>query len=350
MIGLYVHLPFCLRKCPYCGFFSEAGRESVMEAYVKRILKEAVSYPSMAVDTIYFGGGTPTLLPVSLLITLLDGIQKHFPCPNGEITLEANPATITMDSLSRLYEAGFNRLSIGIQSLSDRTLQVLGRPYSAKDAVSIVYDAKKAGFQNISGDIIYATPDETEAELAETLKGICDLPLTHISAYSLSIEPGTPFSKQELNLPDEDMERNMYWQVADTLSANGFHHYEISNFAREGFSAIHNTLYWKGASYIGLGAGAHSFFENVRHANVENIDAYITLQNPVASSVFIDRKERQEEYYMLGLRMLDGIKKTDNVHIEKLVKDGLLWDHNGKIGLTRHGVDIANYVICALCE
>ena len=179
---------------------------------------------------------------------------------------------------------------------------------------------------------------------------MCTLPLTHISAYSLSIEPNTVFSQKKLSLPDEDTERRMYWQIVDTLSEKGFIQYEISNFARAGYEAIHNTLYWTGAPYIGLGAGAHSFFGNVRYANVSDIGRYIEASNPITEFTYIDATARKEETYMLGLRLMRGIPQTENPRIQELSENGLIWRKNGYIGLTRRGMDIANYVICRLCE
>ncbi len=349
MTGVYVHLPFCLQKCPYCGFYSEVGREGEMEAYVTRVLKEAKSYPSAAVDTIYFGGGTPSALPAPLLIKLLEGLLLHFPS-HGEITIEVNPATVNLESLRLLRQNGFNRISIGIQSLSDQTLKTIGRAHDAAAAIRTVLDAEKAGFTNISGDIIFALPDESEASLFDTAKKMCALPLTHISAYSLSIEPGTPFSKKALSLPDEDMERHMYWRLTDTFLKNGFLQYEISNYARAGYAARHNTIYWTGGQYIGLGAGAHSFYANARYENVADIAAYIKSENPITSVSYVDQAERQEEMYMLGLRMVRGIPETDNPQIDGLCRDGLLWRKNGYIGLTRRGMDVLNYVIYKLCE
>jgi len=347
MRSLYVHLPFCLRKCPYCSFFSVTDASDKMEQYILRVIEEATSFSSQEVGSIYFGGGTPTSIPPSLLGMLLKELRKRFPC-HGEITIEANPATVTETSLSLLYQAGFNRISIGIQSLNKSELEFLERLHSADEGLQTIQDALKAGFTNISADIMFGLPGQTPMDVKETLQKILSLPVTHISTYSLSIEQGTDFASRILHLPDENMEREMYYTIRDILCTNGFSHYEISNFAKPGFEALHNTHYWKCGEYIGLGAGAHGYIDGKRYANISNVDAYIEKINPIESEMLLSPTDRQEEYYMLGLRMLQGVKDDGNPNIPRLIREGLLERNGENICLTGRGLDIANYVISEL--
>lgn len=347
MIGLYVHLPFCLRKCPYCAFFSVCDSEDKFEAYVDRVIHESHLYSSQKVDTIYFGGGTPTVLPVNLLTKLLSQLKERFPC-DGEITIEANPATISHDSLSLLHKAGFNRISIGVQSLSNDELRFLGRLHSAQDAIQAIIDAKLSGFDNISADVMFGLPGQTKKSLQKTIKQLVSLPVSHISAYSLSIEGGTPFASQSLLLPDEDTERAMYYSLRDTLEKFGFKQYEISNYAKQGLEAVHNTNYWLCGEYIGLGAGAHGYIHGIRYENYSDLNKYLTIENPVLSSIKLTDTDKLEEYYMLGLRMCDGIQDLGNPKVPALIEAGFLERVNGKIRLSNRGMDVANYVISEL--
>lgn len=347
MIGVYVHLPFCLRKCPYCAFYSVSSTENKFIPYVQRLEKEALQYDAGPVDSIYFGGGTPTALPAEVLSSLLQNLLSRFPC-KGEITLEANPATVSLSSLASLRKAGFNRISIGVQSLKDNELSFLGRLHSADEAIKAVYDAKKAGFTNISADVMFGLPGQTAADVSETVKRLIELPITHISTYSLSIEDGTPFSERSLSLPAEDIEREMYYTICSLLTDAGFNHYEISNFAKPGMEAVHNTNYWLCGEYIGLGAGAHGFIQGVRYENVSDLDLYISASNPVCQRMVQTDRDRFEERYMLGLRVLSGIPDDGNPHIPRLIQEGLLERAGENIRLTKRGIDIANYVITEL--
>ncbi len=347
MRSLYVHLPFCLRKCPYCSFFSVTGATEKMQAYILRVIEEAKTFPSQEVGSIYFGGGTPTSIPPSLLAMLLEQLLNRFPC-HGEITIEANPATVTDASLSLLYNAGFNRISIGIQSLKDSELNFLERLHSADEGLKAVRDAIKVGFTNISADIMFGLPGQTPMDVKETIQKIISLPITHISTYSLSIEQGTDFSSRILHLLDEDIEREMYYTIRDTLCRNGFNHYEISNFSKPNFEAFHNMHYWKCGEYIGLGAGAHGYVDGKRYANISNVDEYIKIINPIESEIILSDIDKQEEYYMLGLRMLKGVKDNGNPNIPRLISEGLLKKNGENVCLTSRGLDIANYVISEL--
>ncbi len=318
-----------------------------MEAYAKRIEREALKYSAQEVKSIYFGGGTPSSLPTPLLTSLLGSLLKRFPC-RGEITIEANPATVSPESLSALRNAGFNRISIGVQSLSDRDLSLLERLHNAADAVKAIRDAKNAGFDNISADVMFGLPDQTAESVAQTMETLLSLPITHISTYSLSIEEGTPFAIRAITLPDEDKEREMYRTIQSICKEHGFLHYEISNFALPDFESVHNSHYWECGEYIGLGAGAHGFYGGERYANGEDIDFYLNAENPVVDKSVLTEKDKKEEYYMLGLRMQKGVKDDGNPNIPRLIKDGLLEKDGDFVRLTERGLDIANYVICEL--
>ncbi len=347
MTGLYVHLPFCIRKCPYCAFFSVSGAEEQFAPYVQRLIKEARQYPEMKVDTIYFGGGTPTVLPVALLTSLLQTLTARFPC-EGEITIEANPATISPASLRALKEAGFNRISIGVQSLVDKELKFLGRLHSADAAVRAVLEAADAGFSNISADVMFGLPGQTISDITYTVQQLTTLPVSHISAYSLSVEPGTPFAERNLNLPEDETEREMYHTVRRVLRDNGFLQYEISNFARPGKEAVHNTNYWLCGEYIGLGAGAHGYLGGIRYENTADVSAYIASEDIVLSRQALTDTDRYEEKYMLGLRMCAGVRDDGNPQVPRLIQAGLLEKNGENIRLTERGMDIANYVITEL--
>ena len=347
MIGLYVHLPFCLRKCPYCAFYSVSGAESLFPAYVERVIQESRLFSPRPVDTIYFGGGTPTVLSPTLLKDLLAILLERFPC-NGEITVEANPATVSPASLQILRRAGFNRISIGVQSLKNEELQFLERLHSAEDAAQTILDASNAGFENISADLMFGLPGQTPEDVAFSAEQLCNLPVSHISAYSLSSEDGTPFAVRSPELPEEEAEREMYYTLRRSLEGHGFLQYEISNFARPGFEAMHNTNYWLCGEYIGLGAGAHGYTDGVRYENTCDFKAYISSTDAVANKTVLTDADRYEERYMLGLRLRKGIRYDGNSNVPRLIRAGLLEKHGENIRLTERGMDIANYVITEL--
>ncbi len=320
----------------------------MMSSYVNRVIKEAEGFTPLEVDSIYFGGGTPTTLSPNLLEKLLHGIKKQFPC-SGEITIEANPATISKDSLYRIRQAGFNRISIGVQSLDDDELKALGRLHTKEDAIQSILDAHVAGFSNISADVMFGHPCQTAESVIKTVEALVSLPISHISTYSLSVEENTPFDKAGLTPVDEETERQMYHSIRQFLLNSRFVHYEISNFARAGFEAVHNSIYWTGGEYIGLGAGAHGYLDGVRYQNMENVQKYLDAESPVVSKIVLTEEDKEEEKYMLGLRMLRGIPIDTNPKFPKLIAEGLLEMTEGNVRLTEKGLDIANYVICELC-
>ncbi len=348
MRGIYVHIPFCERKCPYCSFNSYHGQEKLIYDYVKRAILEIRSYPRERVDTVYFGGGTPTFLPAEETEKLLFAAREHFYLENeSEITIEANPGTSDTQKLVQLKNSGFNRISIGVQSFNADELLALGRVHTPTCAENAVMRAWDAGFKNISADIMFGTPGQTIKSLGHTLDKMLSLPVSHISAYSLSVDEGTRFyeMRDTLKLADEDTERQMYRTIIKRLGDEGFRHYEISNFAKDGFYSRHNTKYWTGEEYIGIGAGAHSYYKNERYGNICGIKEYIGSADPSADREFIDGAEREREYYILGLRLLEGVLDRGHPAVDTLVGDGLLERCGGNIRLTERGLDLANYVL-----
>jgi len=348
MTGVYIHIPFCIKKCNYCSFASFEGSLKYEEEYTKRVIEEIYSFEGEAIDTVYFGGGTPSLLKEENLIKILDAVGDNFTLQkNSEITLELNPKTCDKKKLKALKSAGFNRISMGFQSFSDKELLLLGRVHTAADSKKAFFEAREAGFQNISADIMFAIPNQNVESLEKTLDEMLSLSPEHFSAYSLSVEEGTPFYNMDLNLPDEDTEREMYYLICDTLKAAGYGHYEISNFAKEGYASRHNSKYWLGDDYIGIGAGAHSYYKDYRFSNSPDLLEYLAGKGR-SDKEFIDEAEKKREYYMLRLRMMEGIKKDNNPKIYELIKKGLLKEEGGRISLTKRGIDVSNYVFAEL--
>ncbi len=351
MTGIYVHIPFCMKKCNYCSFNSYEGMLGFEKAYVERVIAEIKSYKREKADTVYFGGGTPSLLKSESLLAILNEIKKQFDLSvESEITIEVNPGTCGKEKLSALFEGGFNRISFGFQSFKNSELSALGRVHTAEDNEKAFADAKAAGFKNISADIMFALPHQSISDFEENIDCMLSLSPEHFSAYSLSIDEGTPFFKMAdiLQLPEENTEREMYYLLCQKLEKAGYEHYEISNFAKEGFRARHNTKYWLGMPYIGLGAGAHSYHGNFRYSNVCGIEEYIKSEDAKQFSEYIDEQEKKRERYMLALRMADGIEKDENPKIYELIKKGLLEDMGGRVRLTKRGIDISNYVFSEL--
>ena len=351
MTGIYVHIPFCIKKCNYCSFNSFDNILSLQDEYVKRVIEEIRTYPCEEVDSVYFGGGTPSLLKTDNLLKIFDVIQNHFNVSaSSEITIEVNPKTADKGKFSVLRKCGFNRISMGFQSFIDSELSCLGRVHSADDNKKAFYDAREAGFENISADIMFALPSQSIKDFEKSVNEMLSLSPEHFSAYSLSIDQGTHFYKirETLNLPDEDEERRMYHFLCEKLFCAGYEHYEISNFAKAGFRAKHNTKYWLQEPYIGIGAGAHSYYGDKRYSNICDINKYIKSNTPKEFEEYISADERKRERYMLRLRMMDGIEKEESEKIQKLVSEGLLEEVGGRIRLTKRGIDISNYVFSEL--
>lgn len=358
-IGLYIHVPFCLSKCPYCDFYSTSFDSEIAEAYTRAVLRAIEKSPrkSHAADTVYFGGGTPALLGAKNLSRILETAAKYFRfTPNPEITLEANPAAAL--ELPMLRRAGFNRISFGAQSGIDAELEQLGRLHRAEDARRSILAAKDAGFENISADLMLGIPCQTGESLRQSIGFLAGLPLSHISAYMLKIEEGTPFAIQGKSklCPDEDALAEMYLGCVNMLSALGFKQYEISNFAKNGARSRHNLKYWQLREYIGIGPSAHSFIDGLRYFFPRDLGAFIKAENPYELAVPDGEGGGFEEYAMLRLRLCEGLdlqqaKAIYNIEVsgiaEKarvLERNRLLKTEGDVVALTPEGFLVSNSV------
>ena len=356
--GLYIHIPFCKQKCKYCDFASFAGRERRIGAYLRALEKEASSSPLFTFETLYVGGGTPSLLSVTQIKKLAGIISSFFgPIKNfEESTFEANPESLTEEKLAVLKEAGFNRLSMGLQSFNDNELKMLGRVHTAAQFLEAYENARKAGFTNINVDLIAGLPNQKLEDFLDSLKHLFALSPEHISVYGLQIEEGTPFFEQGI-VCDQLLMRQMLEHTHDFLTENGYHHYEISNYAKPGFEARHNTHYWQNGEYVGLGSAAVSYVGGVRYQNTPNLADYITrMENGQSPVVFHEKlcgQEKEGENLLLGLRQLDGIilsptqKEMFGTEIEKHLQNGLLVRDGKKVKLSKEGLYLANEVFCS---
>lgn len=353
---LYVHVPFCLRKCIYCDFASVPIDHSFAKSYVEALKKEIrLRGKGDVLDGIYIGGGTPTVLPETLLQDLLATIGESFGTnAPAEITVEANPDTVDGERLDLLLESGVNRLSIGVQSLNDIELNVLGRTHSAKRAIDAVADAQSAGFKNISIDLIYGIPGQKLKRWSETLNKAVELGVKHISAYELTVEKGTPLSfaidKGQLQMPEDDLVADMFFYTIEALSGAGYAHYEISNYAVPGFECRHNLNYWRRGEYTGLGAGAHSFEDGVRFKNTPDIQRYIESVESGLSPAMGHEEADHRETLFLGLRMAEGIRLEDEIgpRVKEFISGGLMELNGDRLRLTRRGLALYNQVVVRL--
>lgn len=371
-LGIYIHIPFCLQKCLYCDFCSfPQAREDVVSQYVEVLTSQIASWgrrcaqecpPNIrpSVDTIYFGGGTPTLLTLSQWAKIIDELHKHFSVlSDAEITAETNPAAAGEAYLHELRCMGINRLSMGIQSANETELRALGRVHSFAQAQRTFADARAAGFDNISADVMLGIPHQTRDSLARTLSQILALFPTHISAYLLKIEEGTPFSRlrDTLPLPDEDLQCDLYADTVTTLADAGYARYEISNFALPDRHSRHNLRYWQGRPYLGLGLAAHSDFGGKRFAAGRDMAAYLR-GDWIEESHEVDARERWEEYIMLRLRLEEGILISDynTRHDRDFHRDfdeilrpykqaRLVKEDGGRVSLTTEGMLLSNTIL-----
>ena len=359
MTGIYLHIPFCARKCPYCDFYSVAYRKSLAEDYVQAVIRNLKHYQiSDSVDSIYFGGGTPSLLSVRQISDILETCRKNFRLASPEITLEYNPARADFQYLSDLHTAGINRLSIGTQSFSDSQLKLLGRTHSAEQNLQTVRNAQKAGFQNISCDLMLALPYQTEEILSETLRILISLPVQHVSAYLLQMEEQTPFyTNPEIldNLPDDDISADRYLQAVRILEDAGFQQYEVSSFAKSGFESRHNLKYWFCEDYLGIGAGAHSCMGNRRFCIPKDLELF--CRNPVQEEITVSENAcDREESLMLALRTVRGVPESAFSRNAKAKLPLLMKNHyirkntENRICLTPEGFAVSNAVISMLTE
>ncbi len=368
-IGIYVHIPFCKKKCDYCDFVSFSNKEEMIEKYVDCLIKEIADRSNDSiVKTIYIGGGTPSILNPHSIEEILFAIRTNFAVADEvEITIEINPGTCTKKKLEEYKKFGINRLSIGLQSSNDKILKDIGRIHTYKDFENTINLAKEAGFKNINADMIIGLPGQTIYDVEDTIDKLLKLDLTHISIYSLIVEEKTPIEKRLLNkeitLPDEEMERYMYWFAKRKLEDNGFVHYEISNFAKPGYYSKHNMDCWSQKEYLGFGIAAASYENKVRYVNKDNLESYIeNIENGKGyKNVKVEERQSQRtqmsEYMILNLRKINGVdikdfKKKFNespllLYEKKLVKllDEDLVDISPEyIRLTKKGLDLANIV------
>ncbi len=358
MSGLYIHIPFCRQKCRYCDFASFAGAEDLINGYLSALEKEASFYLSFSADTLYIGGGTPSLLS-SLQLEKLCGLVTQRFAPLGtfqESTLEANPESLTKEKLRLLKDAGLNRLSLGLQSFDDGVLKRIGRVHDVKTFLSAYGAAREEGFDNISVDLIAGLPGQTKEMFLQGLKKLTDLKPEHISVYGLQVEEGTPFYKEGVQA-DEDLLRAELEETHRLLQAAGYVHYEISNFALPGRESRHNLNYWQNGEYLGLGSAAASYLNGVRRSNVPDVREYLRRivagENPAEFAEKLTGKAKEGEAVMLGLRMLGGVRLSDVQkrffagEIQDLVRRGLVEQNGDFIKLTFEGMFLANQAFMA---
>ena len=372
-LGIYIHIPYCIRKCNYCDFLSlplgETEDCNGIEAYVKQLLQEIqkpwkIPENPVTVDTVYIGGGTPSVLSISQISSIISQLRKQWKVdPQAEITMECNPGTVDRQGLMQYREMGINRLSMGIQSAVDHELQALGRIHTFSQAKQAVEWAKEAGFTNISVDLMSAIPGQTLESYEFSLHQILNLEPQHISSYSLIIEEGTPFYEKYWQKPpvDEETDRRMYEMTGEILEANGYRRYEISNYAKPGYESRHNTKYWTGKDYLGIGLGASSKIGRFRIQNERELSRYLqNIQEHKRVSYIeetLTKEEEEKEYFILGLRCTRGVSLKQFVQcfgrealagyeetIWRICELGLAKRQGEMLALTKKGIDVSNLI------
>ena len=373
-LGIYVHIPFCKQKCYYCDFISYANKEEKTKEYVKCIQKEIeieskkYSKDEYEITTIYFGGGTPSYISAIYIENIINVIKLNYNVKdNAEITIEINPGTVNEEKILIYEKIGINRVSIGLQSTNNKLLKQIGRIHTYEEFLNCYKLVSKSKINNINVDLMLALPNQTIEDLEESLQKVINLKPNHISLYSLILEEGTKLEKMVseniVKLPEEDMEREMYWKTKRILEKNGYNHYEISNFAKEGYKSKHNMNCWSQKEYLGFGVAAHSYVNRKRYCNTNNIEEYISnikkgkIENNRTVCEIQNKIDEQKEFMMLGLRKIDGIdiqefknKFVENPiyvfhkELEKLVNEDLIEIDLDKIKLTNKGLDFANLV------
>lgn len=378
--ALYIHIPFCTNKCHYCDFTSYVLKGQPVDQYLDALELEmqrtVQEWPPQQIDTVFVGGGTPTVLTPPQMERFLQSVQKYFPlAPNVEFTMEANPGTVDIDKLAAMKAGGVNRISFGVQSFDNGLLERIGRIHNVDDVYRSIENARAVGFTNLSIDLMFGLPGQTVELLADSVNRAMKLELPHYSIYSLKVEENTLFHKlyerNELPLPPEEEEFNMFILLMDMLKENGYAHYEISNFAKPGFESRHNSTYWRNESYYGLGAGAHGYVNRQRHVNLKGITPYIQAADeklPRLETFEVSKDEAMEDLMMVGLRLLEGVPasrfsdqfpgetlegKFGDV-INKLLNDGLLeaqkTENDLIYRLTDKGVLLGNEVFGAFLK
>lgn len=370
MKGIYIHIPFCKQKCYYCDFVSFANKEELIEQYINALKKE-IKYKLKSkdkIDTIYIGGGTPSVIDSKYIVEILEEIYNIVGFnKTREVTIEVNPGTVDKEKIEAYKTVGINRISLGLQTTNDKLLKNIGRIHTYKQFEEAYNLVQKAGFTNINVDLMLALPNQTIKDLEESLKQVISLKPTHISVYSLILEEGTKLedliNRKVLELPSEDIERQMYWKTKYLLEENGYIHYEISNFAKESYKSKHNSNCWKQQEYYGFGLASHSYINNVRYSNIEDLSQYIkNIENEEYNKIkqvneIQTKQSKAKEYMMLKLRTIVGVEIKEykkifqenplyvyRKEIEKLTKNELLEIDGDYIKLTAKGIDFANQV------
>ncbi len=362
--GIYIHIPFCMNKCPYCDFTSiSLIDKSLFKKYIQTLKKELGFCKDFEFDlqTVYFGGGTPSILPPDYIEEIVGFINNNFPVvDNPEITIEVNPETYRYKEFKQLLKAGINRISIGAQSLNEKILKSLGRWHLPKDVIDTIYSAADAGIENINLDMIYGVQGQTLKDLEGDLEKYTQLPVKHISAYMLTAYEETPLGqmvkKGEYSLPEEDLLLDMFKLINSFLYEKGFNRYELSNWAKEGYQCKHNLFYWTGEEFLGIGVSAWSLINNERFGNTKNLYEYMEKINKGQSAVLFRDKlspqEKRKEKIILGLRLAEGIDiklvKGRMDFINQIVSEGLAKIENGRLKLTPEGIMVSNYITASL--
>ena len=371
-LELYLHIPFCVSKCRYCDFLSAPSGEEQRQIYVERLCRrirywsDVIHNYGYVIVSIFVGGGTPSILTEAQITQIFEAVRESFPIrEDAEITLEMNPGTDVKDKLPVYRKLGINRLSMGLQSADNEELKCLGRIHTYEDFRQVYQWAREAGFTNINVDLMSAIPGQTLESYEDTLRKVADLKPEHISAYSLIIEEGTPFyerygeGRHADELPDEDTERQMYVRTREILEGYGYHRYEISNYAKDGYECRHNLGYWDRKEYLGLGAGASSLMDHIRWKEPDYIGPSTGLVLEEREDFTrLRRKDEMEEFMFLGLRKINGVSEQDfyksfrvtmdeiyQDKIEELIKEGLLVREEDRIRLTDRGIDLSNYAL-----
>lgn len=365
-LELYVHIPFCVRKCQYCDFLSGPSDEETKDRYIEALLKEiraAEHTEDYEIVSVFIGGGTPSALKAEAIASIMRTLQEQFFfCEDAEVTIEANPGTVDLEKLTIYRNVGINRLSLGLQSTDAEELKLLGRIHSYEEFLKSYEWARKAGFSNINIDLMFAIPGQTGEAWRQHLYQVAELNPEHISAYSLIIEEGTPFAEQNLDLPDEDTEYQMYEDTAEILERYGYRQYEISNYAKQGYMCRHNAGYWQRREYLGFGLGASSLYRGMRFSNTRRMQEYLKeSRNPdqIRKDVTVlSRNEQIEEFMFLGLRMTEGIsekKFEENFDVrlmdiygdilQKYEETGFMEHIETKWRLTRKGIHVSNHIL-----